>query len=116
MTYDMTDDIGGLTGDEQELANLVNRLDKTSSDNGMEINAEKTKLTTKWLSIKNVTLGGGVRVSGYGALHGGGSVGGVLAIVTLRIPSLLKLFFYSSSCQYQIDNIDVYASFAVYFN
>ena len=33
-------------GEEQELDNLVNRLDKTSSIYGMEISAEKTKLIT----------------------------------------------------------------------
>ena len=40
------DDIDGLAGEEQELANLVNRLDKTSSRHGMEISAEKAKLMT----------------------------------------------------------------------
>ena len=40
------DDIDGLAGNEQELANLVKRLDETSSRYGMEISAEKTKLMT----------------------------------------------------------------------
>ena len=40
------DDIVGLAGDEQELVNLVSRLDKTSASHGMEISAEKTKLLT----------------------------------------------------------------------
>jgi len=40
------DDIDGLAGTEQELANLVQRLDETSSRFGMEISAEKTKLMT----------------------------------------------------------------------
>ena len=40
------DDIGGLAGDEEELANLVERLDKGSTAYGMEISAEKTKLMT----------------------------------------------------------------------
>ena len=40
------DDIDGLAGDEQELANLVERLEKTSTSYGMEISAEKTKLIT----------------------------------------------------------------------
>ena len=40
------DDIDGLAGDEPELANLVKCLDKISSRYGMEISAEKTKLTT----------------------------------------------------------------------
>ena len=40
------DDIDGLAGDEEELANLVERLDKASTAYGMEISAEKTKLKT----------------------------------------------------------------------
>ena len=40
------DDIDGLEGEEEELANLVERLDKASTAYGMEISAEKTKLTT----------------------------------------------------------------------
>ena len=40
------DDIDGLAGDEEELANLVERFDKASTAYGMEISAEKTKLTT----------------------------------------------------------------------
>ncbi|KAI8488077.1 hypothetical protein Bbelb_341950 [Branchiostoma belcheri] len=38
------DDIDGLAGGEQELANLVESLDTTSRKYGMEISAEKTKL------------------------------------------------------------------------
>ena len=40
------DDIDGLAGEEEELANLVERLDKASTAYGMEISAEKTKLLT----------------------------------------------------------------------
>ena len=40
------DDIGGLAGREEELADLMERLDKTSRAFGMQINAEKTKLMT----------------------------------------------------------------------
>ena len=40
------DAIDGLAGDEQELADLVSRLDNTSASYGMEISAEKTKLMT----------------------------------------------------------------------
>ena len=36
------DDIDGLAGEEEELANLVERLDKPSTAYGMEISAEKT--------------------------------------------------------------------------
>ena len=45
------DDIDGLAGEEEELANLVERLDKASTSYGMEISAEKTKLMT------NITCG-----------------------------------------------------------
>ena len=40
------DDIDGLAGKEEELASLVDRLNKTSAAFGMEISAEKTKLMT----------------------------------------------------------------------
>ena len=40
------DDIDGLAGEEEELANLVERLDKASTSYGLEISAEKTKLMT----------------------------------------------------------------------
>ena len=40
------DDIDSLAGEEEELANLVEHLDKASTAYGMEISAEKTKLTT----------------------------------------------------------------------
>ena len=37
-------DIDGLAGEEEGLANLVERLDKASTAYGMEIRAEKNKL------------------------------------------------------------------------
>ena len=40
------DDINGLAGEEEELAKLVDRLDKASVPYGMEISAVKTKLMT----------------------------------------------------------------------
>ena len=40
------DDIDGLAGEEEELANLVDCLDTTSTAYGMEISAEKTRLIT----------------------------------------------------------------------
>ncbi|KAK2193963.1 hypothetical protein NP493_4g09017 [Ridgeia piscesae] len=40
------DGIDGLAGREEELADLVERIDKTSTAFGMPINAEKTKLMT----------------------------------------------------------------------
>ena len=40
------DDIDGLAGKEEELVNLVKRLDRTSTAYGMQISAEKTKLMT----------------------------------------------------------------------
>ena len=42
----LCDHIDGLIGEEEELANLAERLDKASTAYGMEINAEKTKLMT----------------------------------------------------------------------
>ena len=38
--------MAGLAGEEEELANLVERLDKASIAYGMEISAQKTKLMT----------------------------------------------------------------------
>ena len=40
------DDIDGAAGEEEELAKLVECLDKAATAYGMEINAEKTKLMT----------------------------------------------------------------------
>ena len=40
------DDIDGIAGEEEELANSVERLDKVSTAYSMEISAEKTKLMT----------------------------------------------------------------------
>ena len=40
------DDIDGLAGEGEELAKLVERLDKASKAHGMEINAQKTKVIT----------------------------------------------------------------------
>ena len=40
------DYIGGLAGEEEELANLVERLDKASAAYGMESSAKKTRLMT----------------------------------------------------------------------
>ena len=39
-------DIDGLAGEKEELAKLVERLEKASTAYGMEISAEKTKLIT----------------------------------------------------------------------
>ena len=50
------DDIDGLAGEEEELANLVERLDKTSTADGMEISAEKTKLMTNNTSGINTEI------------------------------------------------------------
>ena len=44
--FRFADDIDGLAGEEEALAKLVERLDKTSIAYGMEISAEKTKLMT----------------------------------------------------------------------
>ncbi|WP_419606726.1 hypothetical protein [Thiolapillus sp.] len=51
-----TDDIDGLAGEEEELAKLVERLDKASTAYGMEISAEKTKLMTNNTSGINTEI------------------------------------------------------------
>ena len=50
------DDIDGLAGEEEKLANLVERLDKASTAYGMEISAEKTKLMTNNTSGINAEI------------------------------------------------------------
>ena len=50
------DDIDGLSGEEEELANLAERLDKASTAYSMEINAEKTKLMTNITSGINTEI------------------------------------------------------------
>ena len=50
------DDIDGLAGEEEELANLAERLDKASTACGMEISAGKTKLMTKHTSGINTEI------------------------------------------------------------
>ena len=50
------DDIDGLAGEEEELANLVEPLDKASAAHGMEISAEKTKLMTNNTSGINTEI------------------------------------------------------------
>ena len=48
------DDTDGSAGEEVELAKLVERLDKASTDYGMEISAEKTKLMTNNTNINDI--------------------------------------------------------------
>ena len=50
------DDIDGLAREEEELANLVERLDKASTAYGMEISAKKTKLMTTTTSGINTEI------------------------------------------------------------
>ena len=50
------DDIDGLAGEDEELARLVERLDKASTAYGMEISAERTKLTTNYTSGINAEI------------------------------------------------------------
>ena len=54
--YGFADDIDGLAGEEEELANLVERLDKASTAYVMEIGAEKTKLMTNDTSGINTEI------------------------------------------------------------
>ena len=46
----------GSAGEEEELANLVERLDKASTAYGMEISAKKTKLTTNNINGINTEI------------------------------------------------------------
>ena len=46
--------IDGLAGEEEELAKLVEHLDKASTAYGMKISTEKTKLMTKNTSGINI--------------------------------------------------------------
>ena len=50
------DDIDGLSGEEEELANLAERLDKASTAYSMEISAEKTKVMTNNTSGINTEI------------------------------------------------------------
>ena len=50
------DDIDDLAGEEEEVANLVERLDKASTAYGMEISAEKTKFMTNNTSGINTEI------------------------------------------------------------
>ena len=50
------DDIDGLAEEEEELAKLVERLDKASTACGMMISAEKTKLKTDNTSGTNTEI------------------------------------------------------------
>ena len=50
------DDIDVLAGEEEELANLVEHLDKASTAYGMEISAENTKLMTNTTSGINTEI------------------------------------------------------------
>ena len=54
--FRFADDIDGLAGEEEELANLVERLHKASTAYGMEISAEKTKLMTNNTSGINIEI------------------------------------------------------------
>ena len=48
--------VDGLAGEEEELANLVELLDKASTDYGMKIRADKTKLMTNNISGINTKI------------------------------------------------------------
>ena len=50
------DDINGLAGEEEDLAKLVEHLDKATTAYGMEICAEKTKLMTNNTSGINTKI------------------------------------------------------------
>ena len=50
------DDIDGLAGEEEELAKLVQHLDKAFTAYGMEISAKKTKMMTNNTSGINTEI------------------------------------------------------------
>ena len=50
------DDIDGLAGEEEELAKLVEHLEKASTANGMQISTEKTNLMTNNTSSINTEV------------------------------------------------------------
>ena len=50
------DDFDGLAGEEEELAKLVERLDKASTAYGMEVSTEKTNLMTNNTSGINTEI------------------------------------------------------------
>ena len=52
----IADDFDGLAREEEELANLVERLDKASTAYGMEISGEKTNLMTNNTSGINTEI------------------------------------------------------------
>ena len=54
--FRFADDIDGLAGEKEELANLAERLDKASTAYGIEISAEKTKLMTNNTSGINTEI------------------------------------------------------------
>ena len=58
INFRFADDMDGLAGEEEELANLVKALDKASTAYGMEISAEKTKLMTNNTSGINTEIKG----------------------------------------------------------
>ena len=57
------DDIDGLAGEEEDLANLVERLDKASTAYDIKISAEKTKLMTNNTSGINTEIDRSLRRS-----------------------------------------------------
>ena len=54
--HHFADDIDGLAGEEEELANIVQRLDKASTAYGMKISAKRTKLMTNNTSGINTEI------------------------------------------------------------
>ena len=54
--FHFADDIDGIAGEKEKLANLVECLDKASTAYGMEISAEKTKMMTNSTSGINTEI------------------------------------------------------------
>ena len=78
------DDIDGLAGEEEELAKLIERLDKAPTAYGMEISAEKTKLMTNNTSGINTEIKvNGQKLETVTSFKCLGSI-----IILIRVPSL----------------------------
>ena len=86
------DDIDGLAGVEQELANLVECLDKTSAAYGMKISAEKTKLMTNNTHGSQSQWTGATSFKFLGSIiTDEGSKPDILAVITQATAALTRL-------------------------
>ena len=86
------DDIDGLAGEEEELANLVERLDKASTAYSMEISVEKTKLmTNKTYGINTEIKVNGQKLETVTSFRYLGSVITAVSYTHLTLPTKLSV-------------------------